>query len=324
MTRRAIALVESPLQFLSALETAATDFDGPALTVVAREARGMVAFLDAFGHDWLPRHTRVVRGPARRVDLGRAAGLLLGDPCSGAIQKAVATVPLRHLPPLTILDDGLATVPVMDRLLTSRRHLRRPRQRLSASRMALSAAVSDRIRRHLRQGPPRAGLTWSTALPVPPELEQALVGAGGRLQRHRFEWLRSLPLGRATAAPRIVLGSALVADRLIDGRPYRAWLDAIRADGPIEYHPHRREHSAFLSELAADGDVTIASAALPVELRLVGLPGGTTVHSLPTSALVSLPLLSPDARYFVTPIRKSWWTGRAGDRVRRELNEAVS
>jgi len=318
------AIVESPLQFLSALEQAArTDGAGTgqgARTIIfARESGAMAAFLDNFQEAWLPARTTVVRSKARRDCFDGAHLVYLGDPCSGAVQRALTTVPPGRLPKLAVLDDGLSTIPVLHRLAATRKPLQRPRQQLSASRLALSAAATARIRRHLR-----AGMAWATVMPVPEPVSQSWTGAGGTFRRHSFEHLRGLPLPRHTGSRTIVLGSALAVDGLIDPRHYRTWVDSVRATGPIEYHPHRREKAAFLAELAASDGVTIAEAVLPVELRLVDMPAGTTVHALPSSALVSLPLLSPAAQYVGTSIQKAWWTGRAGDRVRRELNATVA
>ena len=67
--RSAVAFVESPLQFLSALESHEPTED---LLIRARaSAKGMTSFLDAFDPAWLPKNVRLERDGAK-PEIGRA------------------------------------------------------------------------------------------------------------------------------------------------------------------------------------------------------------------------------------------------------------
>ena len=152
------AIVESPLQFITAVEALA---DSPDAVIHWRDdATGMLAFMDAYRPQWLPAGVRVRPGlPDRGLAIdGR---LLLGDVCSGRIQKQLADVYLaRHLPQVVILDDGLSTVAVVRQLMQGSGPVRRPRSAVSPLRLPLSAFVSARLRGLARKG----RLTWFTAL----------------------------------------------------------------------------------------------------------------------------------------------------------------
>src|SRR5699024_12487129 len=66
-----VAFVESPLQFLSALESHDPAED---LLIRARaNAKGMTSFLDAFDTDWLPENVRLEREGAKPGVLRKAA-----------------------------------------------------------------------------------------------------------------------------------------------------------------------------------------------------------------------------------------------------------
>ena len=106
----AVAFVESPLQFLSALESHEPTED---LLIRARaSAKGMTSFLDAFDPAWLPKNVRLERDGARPGLLRKTTfdRIYLGDACSGQVHKALALAYLeRRMPEVVILDDGLAT-----------------------------------------------------------------------------------------------------------------------------------------------------------------------------------------------------------------------
>src|SRR5699024_9441436 len=100
-----VAFVESPLQFLSALESHEPAED---LLIRARaNAKGMTSFLDAFDTDWLPENVRLERegakpGVLRKANFDR---IYLGDACSGQVHKALSLAYLeRRLPEVVILD----------------------------------------------------------------------------------------------------------------------------------------------------------------------------------------------------------------------------
>lgn len=313
----AIAFVESPLQFLSALEAAGPDDE---LLIRARaSARGMTSFLDAFDVSWLPSNVSLEREGAKPGVLRKRkpAKILLGDACSGQVHKALSLAYLeRRMPEITILDDGLATYSTIKILSSTQGPLVRPRQSLKGSRKVMAAYVADRLRAlasdHL--------LRWHTALPVPKDLSTAFTGTGAVITHHRFERVQKLPTGGDHPRETPVIGSAMVADELIKPDAYREWIDSLIAAGPITYYPHRREMPAFLDQLGEDPRIRIKHVGLPIELRLVNLPPNSVIHSLPSTAAISLTVLNPDVTIAVTEVPKSWWTGSAPDSLRQTLN----
>lgn len=315
--RKAIAFVESPLQFLSALEAHEADED---LLIRARaNAKGMTSFLDAFDPKWLPKHVRLEREGAKPGILRKLSPsrIYIGDACSGQVHKALSMAYLeRRLPEVVVLDDGLATYSTIEILAAKRGPLVRPRQKLKPSREVMAAYVADRIR-----GIASAGkLRWHTALPVPKSLRRAFLHTGAEITRHRFEHLQSLPTGGSHSRDTPVIGSSLAADGLIRESDYLAWLNGLLSNGPITYYPHRRESDDFLTRLGRDQRVRIKHVGLPIELRLINLPADSVIRSLPSTAAVSLAVLNPDVRIDVTEIPAEWWTGSAPDSLRTSLN----
>ena len=312
-----IAFVESPLQFLSALETHEPDED--MLIRVRAKAKGMTSFLDAFDPAWLPENVRLEREGAKQGILRSLSPdrILIGDACSGQVHKALALAYLeRRMPEVVILDDGLATYSTIEILTNKRGPLVRPRQKLKASRTVMAAHVADRLRGLAASG----RLRWHTALPVPKATRKSFLKTGAEITRHRFEHLQTLPTGGSHPRDNPVIGSALVADGLIHADSYRAWLDGLIADGPITYYPHRRETDEFLAELGRNDRVRIKHVGLPIELRLVNLPADSVIRSLPSTAAVSLATLNPDVTITVTEIPEEWWTGASPDSLRTSLN----
>ncbi|WP_235350968.1 hypothetical protein [Brevibacterium sp. UCMA 11752] len=312
-----IAFVESPLQFLSALEAHEPDED---LLIRARaNAKGMTSFLDAFDSAWLPKNITLERVGAKPGVLRKQVfdRIYIGDACSGQVHKALALAYLeRRMPEVVILDDGLATYSTIEILTAKRGPLVRPRQKLKASRAVMSAHVADR----LRGLAPAGKLRWHTALPVSKTMRKAFLKTGAEITRHKFEHLQTLPTGGSHPRDNPVIGSALVADGLIHADAYRAWLEELMANGPITYYPHRRETDEFLAELDRDERVRIKHVGLPIELRLVNLPPNSIIRSLPSTAAISLSTLNPDVTIAVTEIPAEWWTGASADSLRKSLN----
>ena len=313
-----VAFVESPLQFLSALESHEPTED---LLIRARaSAKGMTSFLDAFDPAWLPKNVRLERDGAKPGLLRKTTfdRIYLGDACSGQVHKALALAYLeRRMPEVVILDDGLATYSAIEILTAKRGPLVRPRQKLKASRAVMAAHVADRLRGLATVGK----LRWHTALPVAKPLRNAFLKSGGEITRHRFEHLQTLPTGGSHPRDNPVIGSSLAADGLIDAFAYRAWVDyIIDTHGSITYYPHRRETDEFLADLGRDERVRIKNLGLPIELRLINLPPDSTIRSLPSTAAVSLAVLNPDVTIDVTEIPTQWWTGASPDSLRQSLN----
>ena len=86
-----VAFVESPLQFLSALESHEPTED---LLIRARaSAKGMTSFLDAFDPAWLPKNVRLERDGAKPGLLRKTTfdRIYLGDACSGQVLSSENT-----------------------------------------------------------------------------------------------------------------------------------------------------------------------------------------------------------------------------------------
>ncbi|WP_349828213.1 DUF6716 putative glycosyltransferase [Brevibacterium litoralis] len=344
-TTHALALVESPLQFLSALEAFASDKrsgagDGPGfsaleafgiaddlatLRIAARtDVKGMRRFLDAFPRAWLPEGvtldtTDAPWTPGPEVDV-----LYVGDVYSGRIQRtlldpATARALTRGLR-VVLLDDGLATRTAVEVIAsgTLPGGLVRERQSVGRARQGASVAALGLLRGLLRRG----RLSWVTALPGAEEHGDLFSTHGGTLTHHDFAVTRSFPAAGDGPADRVVIGSAMVADGLVHESAYLAWLDRVLADGPVDYHPHRREDRDLLRRIAARPGVRLRSGGLPVEIALARAPRGTAVYSLPTSATATLPFIMDDATFHVTPVPADWWTGTAPEALRRRLNTA--
>lgn len=296
-----LALVESPLQFITAIEALK---DSPAAVIHWREdAKGMAAFMDAFRPEWLPAGVTTHAGmPDLRTQFeGR---ILVGDLCSGRIQKQLTDGYFaRYLPPITILDDGLSTVAVVRQLMQSAQPLQRPRTAVSPLRLPLSAFVTSRLRGLARKG----RLTWFTALITDRPMLDRVRATGLHVETHGFEYVRALEAAESPPTRTVIIGSAMAADGLIDESAYRAWIESAAEEAPLTYYPHRREDARFLSALAHDSRIHVKEAGLPLELRLSSLTHGTRIKSLPSTAAFSLALLNCEADITVTAVPPSWW-----------------
>lgn len=312
------ALVESPLQLITAVEALASSPD--AVIHWRADARGMSAFMDAYRPEWLPAGIRARPGLPEK-DLPISGRLLLGDVCSGRIQKLLADGYLaRLLPQVVVLDDGLSTVAVMRQLMLGFQPIQRPRTPVSPLRLPLSAFVSSRLRGLARKG----RLTWCTSLLTDPGLQDQLEAAGLRVQAHRFEHTRALRAAEAPTTPAVVIGSAMAADGLIDTDAYRGWVRSAAQAGPVTYYPHRREDPQFLQELERDPRIRVAEAGLPLELRLSALAAGTRIHSLPSTAALSLALMHPEAQVAVTGVPAAWWRPAAPQAFRADAQAVAA
>ncbi len=188
MPRTAIAFVESPLQFLSALE--AHDPEDDLLIRARANAKGMSSFLDAFDPEWLPANVRLERQGAKPGILRslNPSVIYLGDPCSGQIHKALSVAYLeRKMPHIVLLDDGLATYSTIETLGRQARAAR-------PSQAEAQGPPGCHGRLHRRPSARPGGFrTVAVAhrAPVPKGLRTKFLRAGGEITRHRFEHLQS-------------------------------------------------------------------------------------------------------------------------------------
>ncbi|WP_418276184.1 hypothetical protein ACNHYB_15170 [Isoptericola jiangsuensis] len=313
------ALVESPLQLLCAVEAHAAGHAGTTTQVVARSdvptlatATGAVRALG------LPPGLEVAVGPARDA-LGAGDVRIVGDVFSGAFQSSL----VRGAPTgrLVVVDDGLATVDAARRLVAGE-----PLVRLVAPggplRGTLGAMATRRLRRLAREG----RVTLVTMLPPDTVLADDLRSLGFGVEQHGFEWLGSRPAdgvggGAQIEESTVVVGSGLVADRLVHADAYAAWLRGLAADGPVRYLPHRRHDALVTALFESVPGVSVDAPGAPVELRLRSLPAGRRVVTLPsTSAITLTRLLGPRGVDVVGQhVPDAWWTDRASGRLREHL-----
>lgn len=339
------ALVESPLQFLSALE--ARRDDEPLIIHARRDAAGMPTFLDQFPTALLPAGVVVTSHRQPADSLPRTGGrVLIGDVLSGQFQRqlvgalrtgqlSLAARPRRGPAELVLLDDGLATVSAARTLARHGTHpLLRAALETTPARTALGQAAAFIVRRLMRAG----RLTWFTAMKVDKHLVRTFTAAGGRLHRHKFEWTRGLDFalptghrdGEAVAGSQhpaqVILGTAFAADGLITTDAYVSWVQGLVTAhaGPSVYYPHRRQTDATLARLRAIAGLRVAAPGLPVELRLAQAPKRTVVRSLPSTAVTTLPLVMRHPLVTVDPIPEGWWTRAQPDSKRRALNELTN
>ncbi|NKX51214.1 hypothetical protein HER39_11690 [Arthrobacter deserti] len=319
---RAAVWAESPLQLLSAVGAHSAGLLGRHTVVHPRgDAVGMAGTV-ALLRDQVPSGLTFA-DPASAVPSVRSANLarwVTGDAYSGKVQTQL----LRGIraDEVVVLDDGLATLKLLSTLVRDRpAPLVRPRSRAGAARQALGLAAWPRLRALARQ----RRLLVFTALPVPAAVERRFRALGGKLERHRFEWLGTRPVTEHILEPTIVVGSAMPADGLIHAGPYIEWVRSLTEGGPISYFPHRRETAQVLEALAANPLIRVNEHTVPVEMRLRGLRRGQVVRALPSTVLASLRLiLAPSG----VPLRghavpDHWWTPQTSPELRRHLGSSL-
>ncbi|MFV2196275.1 hypothetical protein [Nocardiopsis sp. LOL_012] len=309
---RGSAWVESPLQFLSAVEAYASgDLSTHGIVMLRQDAPGLSAL-----HAELRRlHPAVqpaalVRRPARpRSD---DYTWVLGDPFSVRVQRSLRKAPRCRL---VFVDEGLS-VRYLLRLLSgpSPQALVRARDHRTLPRTVLGRSAA----RVLRTAAAEGRLTVFTMLPLPGELLSAAETVGIRVVRHDFPLLSSLPKRELPDEERIVLGTALVEDGLLRLPAYLSWVEEQTGRGPVAYCPHHREDPRVLARLAEDGRVRLVDPGLPVELALRGLGPGHEVRALPSAALVALRGLVHGASVVAEPVPEDGWTRKASRRLRED------
>lgn len=284
------AWVESPLQLLGALEHAHAT--GDELAVVPRSGDAQLertaahlADRRAFGtgdaHIALDR--RVM--PAR---LFRAGGdWLIGDAYSGQVQWRLERAEPQTV---TLVDDGAITRRLAQQLQAAEPLLRpNPPRAGSALRRELAARTTRLLRRLAREG----RLRVTTFLAPSDPAVVALRDLGAIITCHRFDATRQKGL-RAQQVPdgaRIVLGSAAVADRLVDPQREIGRLRALARESAIAYLPHRREPQWFLAALQREPEMLVVPAALPIELALAGTPRALHIIAPISTAAETLPVV---------------------------------
>jgi hypothetical protein len=307
----ALAWVESPFQLLGALEAYVAGRLGRRLVILPREGveplEATITELYCLG---LPDGVTVLSpGPAPRRCTGTLA---IGDAFSGKVHRLLLGTSPRTV---VLLDDGRSTRKVMDALLTPGVPLIRPHIRATPGRALLAKLALLRLKWLIRQG----RLQVITALELTDGLRAAALTAGITIQKNTFNWLRELPGDAVPGHDTVVLGTSLVANDLIAAEPYLEWVRAIARDGPITYRAHRREDIRTLGPLARIPGVAVETGQVPVEVSLRGMTSRQRVLTLPTTAVSTLRLITPEARIQEFAVPDSWWMPDVPMVARRHL-----
>jgi hypothetical protein len=307
----ALAWVESPFQLLGALEAFAAGRLGRRLTILPRQGveplETTITELYCLG---LPAGVTVLSpGPAPRRCTGTLA---IGDAFSGEVHRLL----LRTSPSAVILlDDGRSTRKVMDALLTPGVPLIRPHIRPTIGRALLARLALIRFKLLMRQG----RLRVVTALKLSEELRASASAAGILIEQNTFPWLRGLQGDAIPHHDTVILGTSLVANDLIAAKPYLDWIRVIAQDGPVTYRAHRREDSRTLGAISQMPGVVVETGYVPVEISLRGMTSQQRVLTLPTTAVSTLRLITPEARIQEFAVPDSWWLPEVPTVARRHL-----
>lgn len=321
------ALVESPLQLVTAVEAVAAGVV-PArdVRVLARtDVPGLPAVAAELSRLGLPDGVVVSRdGRARPPATAARHVLVLGDAASGRSQAALLTS--RRPDHVVVVDDGLATLHALRALADADGADGATLVRVGVAAGGARRRLADAAAGVLRGLAARGRLTVFTALELPADLGTALAATGARVVRDDLAWLASLPQTDRIAEPVVVVGSAMVADGLLRAGPYVRWVQEQAEQGSVRYLPHRRQTPEVLAALRATPGVAVDRAGLPVELRLAGLRAPQRVVSLPSTALALLPVVLAGSGVRVEPTvpPDAWWHPGVSREVRDHLVSVVA
>lgn len=276
--RTPLAWVESPLQLLGAAEYAAAlgrpiavahRLTGPQMPATMAELLDRGALFSRvapyYGIPWSLLHDQ--------------PDWVIGDGFSGQFRMAAAVLRPRSI---TLLDDGDMSTHLASALLGRTGFARRDSHESGLATL-LGGLARDRMLRLAGSG----RLTMFSAFTDDPAVA-ALPARDVRLQRNTFDWLRAHTRPMRMPHPRIVLGSARVADGLLDEASYLRWLMSIASTGPASYLPHRRERADQVARISRLDGITVVDTALPAELALAGTPEPLEILMLRSSASTTL------------------------------------
>lgn len=258
-----VVWVESPLQFVAAAELAAER--GVRMRVVFRLGPQMpetAAELLARGADFA---SCVPYVGIPWSELARASEWIVGDGLSGQFRLAAAVLRPRAI---TLLDDGTMSLRLAA-ALAGQCSFERPEQRASGLRGLLGGLARDHLLRLAGTG----SLVFFSVFGMERDEFRAAAALGVRLRANRFAWIRRTARPPQLPGTRVLLGTARVADGLLDGAEHRQQVARFAALGGAVYLPHRREPAREVDAIRAIPGVTVVEPGLPVELFLAGLDG---------------------------------------------------
>jgi hypothetical protein len=306
-----LAWVESPFQLLGALEAHSSGVLGERLVVLPRQGvEPLATTITELQRLGLPPGVSLLpAGPAPHRHNGPLA---IGDAFSGAVHRMLVQ---SSAPTLVLLDDGRSTRRVMDALVMPGVPLIRPHIVPSPPRALLAKVALAKLKRMAGQG----RLRVVTALNLPDAVVEAATAAGIRVQKHDFSWLRGLPGDAVPGTDTVVLGTSLVANDLIAAQPYLDWVCGIAQEGPVTYRAHRREDERTLGPLSQCPGVVVETGQVPVEVSLRRMTNRNRILTLPTTAVSTLRMITPDARIQEFAVPDCWWLPDVPMVARRHL-----
>jgi hypothetical protein len=286
-----VVWVESPLQFVSAAELA--DERGVRVRVVFRLGPQMpqtAAELLSRGADFASC-TPYVGIPWN--ELASASEWIVGDALSGQFRLAAAVL---RPEAVTLLDDGTGSL-CLAAALAGQCDFERPGHRSTALRGLLGVLARD----HLLRLAGSDRLAFFSVFGTERAEFRAAAALGVRLHANRFSWTRRTARPPRLPGHRVVLGTARVADGLLDEGVHRADVARFAANGGAAYLPHRREPARLVDAVRRIPGITVLEPKLPVELFLAGLDG-LEIRSSGSSADATLThvLRSPGLRESAT------------------------
>jgi hypothetical protein len=272
-----VVWVESPLQFVSAAELAAER--GVRVRVVFRLGPHMpqtAAELLSRGADFASC-TPYLGIPW--AELATASEWIVGDGLSGQFRLAAAVLRPKAV---TLLDDGTMSLRLAA-ALAGQCEFERPEQTSSGPRGLLGELARDHLLRLAGSGRVAFFSVFGTERPE----FRAAAAFGVRLRANRFAWTRRTARPPQLPVDRVLLGTARVADGLLDEATHRAEVTHFAAAGGAVYLPHRREPARLVDVIRGIPGITVIEPNLPVELFLAGLDG-VEVRSSGSSADATL------------------------------------
>jgi hypothetical protein len=280
--RHPVVWVESPLQFVSAAELAADR--GVRMRVVFRLGPQMpqtAAELLSRGADFASC-TPYVGIPW--TELAKASEWVVGDGLSGQFRLAAAVLRPRAV---TLLDDGTMSLRLAA-ALAGQCEFERPEQHASGLRGLLGTLVRDHLLGLAGSGRLAFFSTFAADADGVERPEfRAAAALGVRLRANRFAWTRRTARPPRLPANRVLLGTARVADGLLEEAAHRAEVARFAAAGAGVYLPHRREPARQVDAIRDIPGITVIEGQLPVEIFLAGLDG-LEIRSSGSTAVVTL------------------------------------
>jgi hypothetical protein len=311
-----IAWVESPLQFLNAVEYAHST--GEALHIIPRANVVQLADTIAAVANALPTNVTVA-APARKISgtlFMHSRCRLVGDAHSGQVRAALAR---GRVGDLVLVDDGSTALALMGQV-AGRKALHRPGVPEPPVARALGAIVSRHLHKAARKGDLRLFTAYGDA-----KAASEMASLGARVMSNTYDWLRSIALDDALPGVRtVVVGSALVLDKWIQARPYLEWVASLSAPDSV-YVAHRREDSDFLERVTATTGIRIIRPDIPIELLVATSESVRRIVTLPSSVVATLEHAVPAGLAIdVMPIGESWWMPGVDPAFRHLLDEVVA